>query len=199
MTVLQPALRIGIAAMAITVAAAGPSAAVATQDPSLSTIRIGNFGQIDPHYFRGAQPTARDYPALAAIGVKTVIDLREDFVANEERLVKEAGMQFRRIPMDEDERPADASVEAFLDIVNDPANMPVYVHCKGGRHRTGLMTAIYRLTHHDWSAERAYEEMKDYHFKVPLNFLFGHHELKDYVFDYYEDLQSAAAGASTGR
>ena len=39
----------------------------------------------------------------------------------------------------------------FLKIVNDPKNQPVYVHCVGGRHRTGVMTAIYRMTVDKWS------------------------------------------------
>ena len=38
-------------------------------------------------------------------------------------------------------------IAAFLNIVNDPASQPVYVHCVGGRHRTGVMTAVYRMTH----------------------------------------------------
>ena len=59
------------------------------------------------------------------------------------------------------------------------------------------MTAVYRMTHDGWTAARSYDEMKDYGFKVPLNFLFGHDELKDFVFDYYSDLSRAAG--STGR
>jgi hypothetical protein len=36
-----------------------------------SSIRIYNFGRVDPNYYRGAQPKGRDYSDLAALGVKT--------------------------------------------------------------------------------------------------------------------------------
>ena len=160
---------------------------------ALAAIRIGNFGQINENFYRGEQPSRRDYQTLAALGVKLVIDLQHDFEPSEQRLVEAAGMKFHRIPMTTSDRPADEAVPAFLALVNDPANQPIYVHCKGGRHRTGVMTAAYRISHDGWTADRAYEEMKDYDFKVPLNFLFGHDELKEFVFDYYSALRQAAA------
>ena len=39
---------------------------------------IGNFHQVDNHVYRGAQPTDAGFEYLAKIGVKTVVDLRED-------------------------------------------------------------------------------------------------------------------------
>jgi protein tyrosine/serine phosphatase len=75
--------------------------------------------------------------------------------------------------------------EYFLRLVNDPANAPVYVHCKGGRHRTGAMTAAYRITHDGWTAEQAFEEMKKYDFED--GFLGGGPGAqKKFVFEFYE-------------
>lgn len=54
--------------------------------------------------------------------------------------------EVRAIPMTTHERPTRAVIEQFLRIVDDPENQPVYVHCVGGRHRTGVMTAVYRMT-----------------------------------------------------
>jgi len=144
-------------------------------------IRIDNFGQINDHYFRGAQPEARDYQDLAALGVKLVIDLTRDGRADEPGLVKAAGMKFVRIPLTTTDRPSDQAVTQFLNLVNDPANQPVYVHCQGGRHRTGTMTAVYRMTQDGWTADQAYAEMKQYRFEgFP-----GHPELKSFVYDYF--------------
>jgi hypothetical protein len=39
------------------------------------TVTIKNFGQMDDRFFRGAQPKENDYQQLAALGIKTVIDL----------------------------------------------------------------------------------------------------------------------------
>src|SRR5689334_11512570 len=45
---------------------------------SLPGVSISNFGVVDGHIFRGEQPSGKDYSALKAIGVQTIIDLRED-------------------------------------------------------------------------------------------------------------------------
>jgi protein tyrosine/serine phosphatase len=147
----------------------------------LEDIRIDNFGRINDGYYRGAQPAAADYVDLAGLGINTVIDLTRDGNAQEQGLVERAGMKFYRIPMTTSDRPAESSVAQFLKLVNDPANQPVYVHCQGGRHRTGVMTAVYRMTQDGWNADRAYTEMKQYRFEgFP-----GHPTLKRFVYDYY--------------
>lgn len=155
------------------------NAAFAT-DAKLAAIRIDNFGSINDHYYRGAQPKDDDYRDLAALGVKTVIDLTRDGRDDEPGMVKAAGMKFFRIPLTTSEAPSDEAVTEFLALVNDPANQPVYVHCQGGRHRTGTMTAVYRMTQDHWNADQAYQEMKQYRFEgFP-----GHPELKDFVYHF---------------
>jgi protein tyrosine/serine phosphatase len=181
-------------AIALSFAAFGERAAAQGQpgaQAARALIRIGNFGQINDGYYRGEQPTARDYPALAALGVKTVIDLTRDGDRDEARLVEQAGMRFHRIPLTTTDRPPDTAVEEFLKLVNDPANQPVYVHCQGGRHRTGAMTAVYRMTKDKWTADQAYKEMQKYKFEGFLD----HPELRTFVYDYYKQLLAAASSA----
>ena len=147
---------------------------------SLSRIHIGNFGRINDNYFRGAQPRGTDYRDLAAIGVKTVIDLQADGPSNEAGAVKAAGMNFIRIGLTTTKAPTEAQVARFMEIVNDPANQPVFVHCAGGRHRTGTMTALYRMTNEGWTPAQAYNEMKQYRFEgFP-----DHPVLRNYVYAY---------------
>src|SRR5215470_4122277 len=147
----------------------------------LTKIRIDNFGRMNENYYRGAQPRTRDYTDLAALGVKTVIDLTKDGRDDEQGLVQRAGMKFYRIPLTTSEAPAAGAVTQFLKLVNDPANWPVYVHCQGGRHRTGVMTAVYRMMQDGWNADRAYSEMKHYRFEGWP----GHPVLKSFVYDFY--------------
>jgi len=149
-----------------------------------SSIQISNFGRVDERYYRGAQPSGRDYKDLASMGIKTVIDLQADGEANEAGQVRNAGMKFYRIPMSDHSQPSDGAVRQFLQLVNDPANQPVFVHCHGGRHRTGAMTAVYRMTNYGWSANQAYGEMQRYDF----NHGFGHGALKDFVYSYRPQL-----------
>src|SRR5689334_13705495 len=166
---------------------AAPAAAASAS--ALARVHIDNFGKVDDDYYRGAQPEGRDYEDLAAIGVKTVIDLTRDGKRNEKMLVEKAGMTFFRIPLTTSERPADAAVKQFLSIVNDPSKQPVYVHCQGGQHRTGVMTAVYRMTKYGWTETKAYDEMKQYKFET----FFGHPELRRFVHDYFEKLTPVAS------
>lgn len=168
------------AAVAILLVLSVCSFAETPRREKLAKIRIKNFGCINENYFRGAQPQAKDYADLAALGVKTVLDLEQEGEANEPKLVEAAGMKFYRIKMNAQDKPNREQVEAFLKIVNDPANQPVFVHCHGGRHRTGVMTAVYRLTRNGWSADRAFAEMKQYQFDKG----FGHGSLKAFVYEY---------------
>jgi protein tyrosine/serine phosphatase len=153
--------------------------AVEASNP-LANIRIDNFGRVNPNYYRGAQPKGRDFADLAAGGVKMVIDLAEEGDPAEEVNAKKAGMQFVRIPMTTHESPGPATIAHFLALVNNPANQPVYVHCIGGRHRTGVMTAIYRITGEGWAPLQAFNEMKQYKFGAD----FLHQEFKDFVLGF---------------
>ena len=157
-----------------------------------TAIAIDNFGEVSPTYFRGAQPEGRDYATLASLGIKTVIDLRKDFEADEERLVEAAGMKFVRIPMTTRVAPTAAQIDSFLKLVNDPANQPVFVHCVGGKHRTGVMTAVYRMVQDGWTSDQAFNEMKRY--KFGMDFL--HPEFKRFVYAFRA--QPAPAAPATG-
>jgi len=147
-----------------------------------SSLDIYNFGQVSASYFRGAELKGTAASGLAARGVKMVIDLRSDgdVKSVEADLVSRAGMKYVRIPMTTREAPTSEQVSQFLALVTNPANQPVYVHCVEGRHRTGVMTAIYRMTVDGWTPDRAFDEMKNY--KFGMDFL--HPEFKQFVFTF---------------
>jgi len=182
MAALLMALSLGapIAAKGRAAEIASPASAV-----DLSRIRIDNFGRVGPTYFRGAQPEGRDYGDLAALGVKTIINLTsDDAQANEQAMAGQAGLKYFQIAMTTHEPPTPAQLAEFLRIVNDPASQPVYVHCVGGRHRTGVMTAAYRITQNGWTSDQAFQEMK--HYKFGADFL--HPEFKKFVYGYTAQL-----------
>ena len=159
------------------------------QSDKFANIKIKNFGQMDERFYRGAQPGEGDYKDLAALGIKTIIDLRNDPTSYEKRDAESAGMRYVNIPMSDTETPDPSKIQEFLKLVNDPATGAFYVHCIGGRHRTGMMGAIYRMTHDGWDYDRAYKEMKQYDFYTR----FGHGPLKTYVKGYYQNLQLNSA------
>ena len=146
-------------------------------DASLAAIHIDNFGRVDEHYYRGAQPKGEDFKALSALGVKMIIDLASEGDPGEDGSSRAAGMSFVRIPMTTHQVPSPTVIAQFLSLVNNPANQPVYVHCIGGKHRTGVMTAVYRMTMDAWPPARALAEMKQFHFGAD----FLHPEFKSFV------------------
>jgi len=161
----------------------------AAQRHGAEDVGISNFGCINESFYRGAQPKKSDYKRLADIGVKAIIDLQQDGERDEQQLVEAAGMKFYRIGLSDKSWPSPDKAQQFLRIVDDPANQPVFIHCHGGRHRAGIMTAVYRMHHDGWDAERSYAEMKRYGFESGI----GHGSLKDYVFDYYAQIKSNKA------
>ena len=143
-------------------------------------VHIKNFGRVNDFYYRGAQPEREEYAELAKLGVKTVIDLRDEPATFAATSAEAAGLRYINFPLSDTKYPATDVANKFLSIVTDEANWPVYVHCAGGRHRTGAMTAVYRMTIEGWDTAKAYEEMKKYDFYTR----WGHGSIKDYVFDY---------------
>lgn len=168
------------------------ASASAKTAPAFPNIAIKNFGQMDERFFRGAQPDEKDFNALAALGIKTIIDLRDDPASYEKRDAEAAGMRYINIPMSDSSRPRDEQIALFLKLVDDPATGRFFVHCLGGRHRTGVMGAVYRMTHDRWGFDQAYKEMKTYDFYTR----FGHGSLKDYVQDYYGQLKTIEVSTS---
>ena len=95
-------------------------------------------------------------------------------------MAKTAGLKYVQIPMTTRVVPTAQEIAAFMKTVTDPESQPVYVHCVGGRHRTGVMTAIYRMTFSNWSGAQAFKEMKQYKFGAD----FLHPEFKAFVLGY---------------
>ena len=153
------------------------------QKADVSAVTIKNFGQMDERFFRGGQPKEGDYQQLANLGIKTVIDLQNEPTSYEKQSVEALGMKYINIPMSDKEYPETAKIDQFLKLVDDPATGKFYVHCAGGRHRTGVMGAVYRFNHYNWNYDQVYAEMKKYDFYTR----WGHGEMKKFVKDYADN------------
>jgi protein tyrosine/serine phosphatase len=163
---------------------------------SVAEVKIKNFGQMDERFFRGAQPKEEQYKELAALGIKTIIDLREDPMAYEKREAESLGMRYVNIPMSDKDYPPAATIDQFLKLVDDPSTGKFYVHCAGGRHRTGVMGAVYRFNRYNWNFEQVYAEMKKYDFYTR----WGHGDMKKFVQDYaisFQNRNTNTAAAAT--
>jgi protein tyrosine/serine phosphatase len=155
------------------------SAAPANED--ISAVKIKNFGRMDERFYRGGQPREGDYQALKALGITTVIDLCDDPAPYEKTDVEALGMKYVNIPMSDTKYPTMAEVDEFMKLVQNPSTGKFFVHCAGGRHRTGVMGAVYRFNQYGWNFDQVYSEMKAYDFYTR----WGHGEMKKFVEDYW--------------
>jgi protein tyrosine/serine phosphatase len=147
---------------------------------------------MDERFYRGARPKDEDYKALAELGIKTVIDLTDNSKEYEQPAVEALGMRYVNIPMVDKGYPNMEQVNEFMRLVDDPSTGKFFVHCAGGRHRTGVVGAVYRFNHDGWNIDQAYAEMRQYEF----NSGFGHGKQKDFVQDYWQEFQAKQANAS---
>lgn len=157
-------------------------------DAKFSNIKISNFGQMDDRFYRGARPKEKDFAALKALGIRTIIDLTDN-TPQEKGYVEAQGMRYVNMAIPDKHDPSEAQIAQFLKVVNDPATGKFYVHCAGGRHRTGVMGAIYRFNIYHWNFDQVYAEMKNFDFYTSN----GHGGQKTFVENYAQRMQSENA------
>src|SRR5215210_3186059 len=178
------------AVLLLTVAASAKGAAVG----AFPNIHIKNFGQMDERFYRGAEPKGlEDIQALKQLGIHTVIDLQEKPEPAERGEVESLGMRYVNIPMVDKAYPRPEWVAAFMKTVDDPSTGKFFVHCAGGRHRTGAMGAVYRFEKYGWGYQQVYAEMKQFDFYTS----WGHGDFKTFVEDYARQMQARHAAPVT--
>jgi len=125
---------------------------------------IPEFGEITPTLYRGAQPRKHGFEALAKMGLQIVVDLRGDRKGEREEVTR-LGMQY--VPLHwECSFPKDRIFAEFLTLIQKNPDKKIFVHCRVGDDRTGMMIAAYRMADEGWSAKQAMEEMKKYGFSL---------------------------------
>jgi len=129
----------------------------------ITVIGVSNFGEVTPKLFRGGQPKGAGYANLKKMGVDIVVDLRLSGKEAEKRNVTTAGMQFVSIPW-HCLYPRDRVFAEFLLLLRKNPDKKVFVHCRYGDDRTGMMIAAYRMAVQAWSPDEAAQEMRKFGF-----------------------------------
>ena len=121
---------------------------------------ISHLYRVNDHIYRGRQPKKEDYAELARMGIKTVLDLRGGrfHKPRERKLVEGAGMHYVSIRLSGLFPPKSQQIARILALLEDPERGPVFVHCRRGDDRVGLVIACYRIAHDHWTNQRALAE-----------------------------------------
>jgi len=139
--------------------------------------------------YRGIQPgDDEDYEYLRRMGIKTHLNLRKYLWWQERGLHKRAeseGFLYRHTGMPTLwNEPKDPEVEEALGDLDDPSLQPIYVHCRLGKDRTGMLVALYRVLYQKWNGCSAWKEWKS----------FGYLPWNDGLKDYFEKRLRKATG-----
>jgi len=133
---------------------------------------VHHLFRVDDHVYSGTQPNSGDFPELARMGIRTVLDLRGGPIhkPREQKTVEAAGMQYLSIRLSGFWEPKDRQIARILAVLQDPARGPVFIHCRRGHDRTGMVVACNRMAHDHWTNAQALEEAR-YHGLFPLELL----------------------------
>lgn len=133
-------------------------------------------------YYRSGEMTAAGFrDAVRRLGIRTIINVQNEYPdpdlrlgalggsVKESDLCRELGVNYVWLSPDLQPRstpggPRPAVLDEFFAVLDDPDSYPVLIHCKAGLHRTGVLTAVYRMEYQGWSREAAFRELKAHGF-----------------------------------
>jgi hypothetical protein len=128
--------------------------------------------------YRSGQLTVGGFTeAVERFGIRTIINVQEDVpdpdiwqswldrsTIKESDLCRQLGVRYVWLQPDLDspakDHPRPKVIDDFLAVMDDETVYPVLIHCKAGLHRTGILTAVYRMQYQGWSPAAAFRELK---------------------------------------
>jgi protein tyrosine phosphatase (PTP) superfamily phosphohydrolase (DUF442 family) len=183
-------------------AQAQSSAAAASKDSAppptvlaekISLPGVPNAGKISETLFRGAQPAVKGLEQIQHLGVTTVVNLRSSngAVSSERKKAEALDLRFINIPVSGWAPPSDEQVAQFLSLFHETPEEKIFVHCRFGDDRTGVMIAAYRIAEDHWSVPQAIQEMRFFGFHYHW-----HPSMESYVRKFPEKFVSDPVFAS---
>ena len=150
---------------------------------------LPRFQQVSDRLFRGGQPREGGINKLRELGINTVINLRgaSGSTRAEEAEVRALGLNYVNVALPNWARPQDSRVARILEVIDASESGRVFVHCKDGVDRTGLIVALYRMTHDGWSSHQALAEAEREGMRRTQFWM------RDYAEDYGERLHKHGA------
>jgi len=122
---------------------------------------IYNFLPLTDTLLTSGQPTEEQFPAVAAAGVKTVINLAlktsTNALQDEAGLVKSLGMEYYHFPVIWDS-PSRETLDQFMEVMDSHAGQKMLVHCAANM-RVCTFVALYRILRLGWTKDKAFKDV----------------------------------------
>jgi len=134
-------------------------AAASAQDATNST-DLPRLQQVSKKLYRSGQPREGGLTQLRELGINTIINLRGTSAQTraEEAEARALGFNYYNVALPNWGRPQETRVARILELIAAPENGRVLIHCKDGVDRTGMIVAVYRMTHEGWTSNQALDE-----------------------------------------
>jgi protein tyrosine/serine phosphatase len=158
--------------------------------------------------YRSGQLTAEGFrDAATRFGIRTIINCQDEIpgqdvfadprvaltfwdrrTVRESAVCRELGVRYAHIEPDlcpnrNDPHCRPRVIDQFLALMDDPSNRPVLLHCKAGLHRTGVLTAVYRMEYDGWDSAAALAELKANGFG-DINATAANDYIQQYILNY---------------
>jgi tyrosine-protein phosphatase SIW14 len=117
---------------------------------------IPNFAEVTPALYRGGQPSHEGFEKLAQMGIHIVVDTGRS--QRDKKPIEHLGMRYVALPW-YCPFPKDDVFARFLELIRENPDKKIFVHCRLGNDRTGMMIAAYRMGAQGWTADQAMKEM----------------------------------------
>lgn len=129
-------------------------------------VEITNYGVVEAGaIYRGAYPSPSAVEGMALGGVKSILCLLDasnakqaEMAVREREACERVGIRFIWHSYSDRRAPGLADVKRTASVLADARWQPIFVHCVGGRHRTGGIVAAYRMDFDNMRKASAFAE-----------------------------------------
>lgn len=128
-----------------------------------------NFSHVAGEIYRSSFPRVENFTFLQhRLQLKSILVLiPEAYPPENEEFLKQAGIQLFQVGMSGNKEPfvnipSDLLTQA-LEIVLNPKNQPILIHCNRGKHRTGCLIGCIRKLQ-NWSLTMIFDEYRRFAF-----------------------------------
>lgn len=137
---------------------------------SITDRDICDFHKVDSDLYRGSQPKCSGYAKLAELGIRTVVNLQgaaDRELRDCERNAPHGGFGFHIVSLDISYPEIgltgvpDQKMRRLFALMQH-APKPLFVNCKLGKDRTGVVVALYRMKRHEMTFAQAEREAHYY-------------------------------------